>query len=79
MQWIDITAFKAFSNGLPSTPLKADEHFTARKSIIIVSVRGGSPRVTASLMVLSGITLSPVNCRREVVRVKSVSLKPVFR
>ena len=30
-QWVDVTAFKAFSNGLPSTPLKADGHFTLKK------------------------------------------------
>ena len=61
MHWIDVTIFKAFSECLPSTPLKADKHFIARKSIIIVVIQGGSRRVTTSLMVPSGIILSPVN------------------
>ena len=60
-QWIDITAFKALNNGLPSTPLKTDGQFTVRKSITTVVVWGGSPRVTASLIVPSRITLYPVN------------------
>ena len=60
-QWINITAFRALNNGLPSTLLKANGHFTTRKSITIVSIHGGSPRVTASLTVPSRITLSPMN------------------
>ena len=60
-QWIYVTAFKAFSNGMPSTPLKADGHFIERKSITTVAAQGGSPRVTTSLMVPLGITLSSMN------------------
>ena len=60
-QWIDVTAFRALNNGLPSTLLKVDRQFTVRKLITTVVVQGGSPRVTASLIVPSGITLSPVN------------------
>ena len=76
---IDVIAFKVFSNGLPNTLLKADGNFTTRKLIITVVVRGGSPKVIASRMVPSGITLSPMNPQRgEVVGVKSASLRPVF-
>ena len=60
-QWIDVTAFRALNNSLLSTLLKADGQFTARKLIIMVVIQGGSPRVTASLIVPSGIILSPVN------------------
>ena len=60
-QWIDVTAFKAFNIGLPSILLKAGGHFITRKSITIVAARGGSHKVTTSLMVPLGITLSPVN------------------
>ena len=60
-QLIDITAFRALNNGQLNTSLKADGHFTVRKSITIVVVQGGSPRVTACLMVPLEIKLSPVN------------------
>ena len=56
-----MTAFRALNSGLPKTLLKADMRFTTRKSITIVTVRGDSLRVTASLIVPSGIILSPVN------------------
>ena len=78
-QWINVTAFRALNNDLPSTPLKANRQFTARKSITIVVIRYGSLRMTVSLMVHSGITLSPMNPKRgEVVRVKFARLRVVF-
>ena len=60
-QWIDVTIFKALNNNLPSTPLKVDGQFIVRKSITTVTLRGGSPKVTASLIDPLGITLSSVN------------------
>ena len=60
-QWIDVTTFRALNNGLPSTPLKVDAQFTARNSITTIVVWGWSHRMTTSLIVPWGITLSPVN------------------
>ena len=60
-QWIDVTAFRALNNCLPSTLLKADGQFTARKLITAIVVRDGSPRVIAILIIPLGIRLSPVN------------------
>ena len=55
-QWIEVTAFAACSSDLPNTLLKAEGQFTTRNSVMIVVTWECSPRVTASLMVPSGVT-----------------------
>ena len=58
---MDVVAFRVLNRSLAKTPFKDDGKFTMRKSITVVLFWGASPRVTASLIVPSGITLSSVN------------------
>ena len=74
---MDVTTFRVLNRGLPRTPLKADRNFITRKSITVVTIQGASPRVMASLIVPSGITLSMINLKKGKV-VGSARFSPIF-